>query len=158
MKLEAELINQESELKKKLYEKTGIPSFENVFYFYEKKFDVNLLYSMRIALLTSDIVNKMTFEHLWEFETFKDPISLTQEELILNVLMRHFESAYRAIKDKDYAEMRDNITEIDSLEKVHLYNIYNIQSEEQRILDKNIKFISQKLDDLFLKRKACENN
>jgi hypothetical protein len=80
---EASLITQESQLKMKLYEKTGIPHFMNTFNLYDNKFDPNILASLRIAFLTTDMVDSMTFEYLMEKEDFKKPLLITQEEIIL---------------------------------------------------------------------------
>ena len=145
------LVNQESKFKRKLFEKTGIADIQGLYHFYEKKFDANILACLRIAFLTSDMVDKFTFEHLWEKETFREPLSSTQEELVLNSIYNYLNNWYSKVKHKNYAELRDNI-QFDSTESVNLYNIYNIQHEEERILRKNLIFIQRKLDKLHHQR------
>jgi len=151
MAIDQMFLNQEKELKDKLYERKEIPRMDDIFYFYEKKFDANILASLRIAFLTTDMVNSMTFDHIWNHETFKSPLSSTQEEIVLNAIYNHIFETYRAIKDKDYDFLRDQI-EFDSVHNVNLYNIYNIERDEQLIMKNNLAFIQRKLDDLHHQR------
>lgn len=116
--------------------------------FYDNKLDSMLFPSLRIAFLNSDIVSKIGLENIWEKETFQKPIDIGQESLIYDWLIRNLKSAYNWVKDKNYKELRDNIGQIDSINKLHMYNIYNIQNDEQRILDKNIKYIQKAFSEL----------
>ena len=141
--IEKGILQEEMDLKIKLYQKTKIKSHNITWQFYENKLDSMLLPSLRIAFLNSDLVTKIGLEHLWEKETFQKPIDAGQESLIYDWLLRNLRTAYKLVKDKNYKELRDNIGQIDSINKLHMYNIYNIQNDEQRILDKNIKYIEK---------------
>jgi hypothetical protein len=81
---EKQIVSQEFELKHKLYQKLDIPMFNSTYYFYQKKFDINMLVAYRIAMLTSEMVDTLTFDHIWNTEDFKAPLSKTHEELVLN--------------------------------------------------------------------------
>lgn len=141
--IEKGILQEEMDLKIKLYQKTKIKSHNITWQFYENKLDSMLLPSLRIAFLNSDLVTKIGLEHLWEKETFQKPIDAGQESLIYDWLLRNLRTAYKLVKDKNYKELRDNIGQIDSINKLHMYNIFNIQNDEQRILDKNIKYIEK---------------
>ena len=78
----AGMMADEMELKIRLYQERGIPNFMYGFCFYKNKFDINIMKSLRVAFLTSDIVKELTFDHIWHHETFEEPISSTQEEII----------------------------------------------------------------------------
>lgn len=150
----AEMMGEEIELKFRLYQHTGISHFMHGFMFYKNKFDINIMKSLRIAFLTSDMVRELTLDHLWNHETFENPISSTQEEVILNTILGELEEALEPLEGKDYVSMRNNLGEFDSIRKVHKYNILNYQIDEQVILKKNIRFVEKMRDEVLRQRRA----
>ena len=142
------IVDDQMELKFKLGQHKKIEDYRGLHYLYDNKFDMNLLKSLRIAFLTSDLINQLTFEHLWNHETFDKPLSIPQEETILLALKSHVQEWYDAVKGKDYLSVKEGLGEIDHINKVHMKNIYTIQHEEQTMLQKNLKFIDQKINEL----------
>jgi hypothetical protein len=147
------LISQEKELKFNLYKKTGIQNYLMAFRLFDNKIDPNFLASFRIAFLSTDMINKMTFDHVYNHETFKNPLSKTQEEIILKAILRNINSFLNELQrgrsgEQTYAEMRDAIGMIDSTYKMHMFNVYNLQHDEERVLAKNKAFIEEKIKDL----------
>ena len=123
--IEKGILNEEIELKIKLYDKTKIKAHNITWHFYENKLDAMLLPSLRIAFLNSDLVSKIGFENLWNKENFLKPIDDSQESLILEWLLRNMRTAYGLVKNKNYKELLDGTIPIDSLNKLHMFNIYN---------------------------------
>ena len=142
------LLDQEIELKHKLYEHKGIQDYRGAWYVYENKFDINLLKTLRIALLTTEMVEQLTFDHLWNHETFDEPLSRTHEHVVLNALYDFLNLCYKTVSGKDYKEMRRDLSTIDNLHKLHLKNIFTIQDEEQQILKKNLEYVDNKITEL----------
>lgn len=147
----SELLRQNQDYKFSLFDKLNQP-FNNYVEFcsayfdlYTNKFDINYLALLRISQLSnkeislkSELIQKHDFTNVWSKENEERVL-----KYIINVLKLHF-SQY---KDVDYdSEIEFSKKNVINKDTNDLYLVKELEKEERMVVEKNIKYITKKLE------------
>ena len=112
---------------------------------FPNKLDSKILKILRVLLINHEenLDKNASYNH-----DFSKMYSVSNENFVHRYLYNNLNFHYKAISDKNYDKKIEDIGTINSKEKIDLMNLYIIENEEQSLLQKNIKFLKSRLEQI----------
>lgn len=138
-------------IKKELLRKAKVSDCESRFFkltIYENKFDIELLKFLRITFLEDAELDDPLRKEKCFLHDFSKKFSDNNEKLVLEFCKKIFDKYYSSLNKIDYDTLITSIGKVESKEAFMLKNMYLLEKEEKGLLEKNLKFISKKKENL----------
>ena len=112
-------------------------------YIYENRMESDLIPKLRVWMLSSAEISKLGLSQLIHLD-LKQKISNSNEQLTMSFLQQTLSNKREVFGSTDYASEKAKLDKFATLDNYQLYNLYVLEEEEKRVLDKALTFINSK--------------